>query len=317
MTPPSPARPSKRNPKNPVRPESSARPAANPYALNQNPEVVDPVWLLKALGIIVAGAMLCGYMTLCTLFYKAQWQLVLHPSHGTPLLATTAGESFETIHFAVDETGNPQLVGKWLPAAAGGRYASTTALYLPSGDGSLADASDTLADLHNLGINVFAFDYRGYGQSAPMRPNQQRMEEDARSAWRYLTSTRSIPASSILPFGVGVGAALAVDLASQHSELPAVIVRNAKPNLLGDVLADPRTRLLPVHLLFHNRFEIAPSLAVLSTPKLLIADDAKAPVAILYRSAADPKFTVFLPPGPSSAPLSTALARFLDQYLVH
>jgi len=317
MTRPAPPRSSKRSSSQSAKP-TPATSAHNPYALNPNPEVVDPVWLLKALGVIVAGAMLCGYLTLCVLFYQAQWQMVLHPSHATPPPMAIGSAPYETVRFAVDDSGTPQLVGWWVPAEPGARYAGSTVLYLPSGDGSLAADTTTLATLRALGINIFAFDYRGYGNSAPTRPDQRRMEQDAASAYRYLTTSRSQQPGRIVPFGTGVGAALAVQLAQRHPELPAVILRDAKPALLADVLADPRTKLLPVRLLFHNQFEIASILNTLPTPKLLIDSSSAAsgsanPVADLYRTAADPKFTVFLPP-PSTA-LAQTLTRFLDQYL--
>jgi len=317
MTRPTPPRTSKRSSSQSATPRAVSS-TPNPYALNPNPEVVDPVWLLKALGVIVAGAMLCGYLTLCVLFYHAQWQMILHPTRSTLAPATIGGAPYETVRFAVDDSGTPQLVGWWLPASPGGQYASDTILYLPSGDGSLADDSSTLAALRALGIGVFAFDYRGYGNSAPIRPNQHRMEEDAASAYHYLTASRALQPKRIVPFGTGVGAALAAQLAQQHPQLAALIVRDAKPALLADVLADPRTKLLPVRLLFHNRFEIAPVLTALTTPKLLIVDSSTAsrsaaPAVELYRSAADPKFTVSLPP--NSTAFATTLTRFLDQYL--
>jgi uncharacterized protein len=299
---------------------SGVRTAPNPFALNPNPEVVDPRWLLKALAVLILLALGCGYLTLCVLFYQGQWQLVLHPSRSTPAPATIAGEPVSVVHFGLDASATPQLIGWWFAAAPTDPYAAYTVLYLPSGDGSLAasDAPATLAALHTANISVFALDYRGYGQSAVTHPTQQRMQEDADRAWAYLTTSRHLDPSRIVLFGTGVGAALATQLSARHPQSPALILRAPEPNLLDRVRGDARTRLLPVRLLFHNRFEIAHTLATLPTPKLLLVDPGPAAdaVAALYRSAADPKFTLYLPSSTNPAPsFAEHLRRFFDQYL--
>jgi uncharacterized protein len=327
--PPKPThRPSQRPTPSPVAPSSPNR---NPYALNPNPEVVDPRWLLKALGLILLLALACGYLTLCVLFYQGQWQLVLHPSRSTPAPAAIAGTPIVAIHFGLDESATPQLTGWWIPSpplsSQAPLFGSTTVLYLPSGDGSLADsdAPVTLVALHSAGLSIFAFDYRGYGQSAPLHPNQRRMEQDAASAWQYLTDSRHLLSSQIVLYGTGVGAALATQLAAQHPQAPALILSVPRPDLLALVRADSRSRLLPVRLLFHDRFEIVPTLSTLSTPKLLIVSGHSGPGShpgasnetALYRNATNPKFTLYLSTTPADNPamLQQALTRFFDQYL--
>jgi pimeloyl-ACP methyl ester carboxylesterase len=291
----------------------------SPPANHGAPEVVDPVWLVKAIGLTIVAALICGYLTLCLLFYQGQWQLVLHPSRSTPAPASIAGAPFETVRFGVDESALPQLTGWWIPAPAGGRYAQTTILYLPAGDGSLADSVGTLATLHSLGVNVFAFDYRGYGQSAATRPNQARMTEDTASAWQYLTVSRAISGDRIVPFGDGVGAALAAGLAGRHAEVPAVVLEAPRPDLLSVVRTDPRTTHLPVGLLFHDRFEIDGQLAALHTPKLLLLADGTVTASQLKRTAQEastPKTIVHLENlDPASPLLRDGLTRFFDTYL--
>jgi uncharacterized protein len=320
MTRSRPPRPSKR-----PNPSPSAIPSSNhnPYALNPNPEVVDPRWLLKAVGLILLLALVCGYLTLCALFYQGQWQLVLHPSRSKPAPATVGGSPIDTVHFGIDESATPQLTGWWLPAAPNSRYTSSTVLYLPSGDGSLADsdAPSIFAALHTTGINVFGFDYRGYGQSTAFHPNQQRMQQDAAFAWQYLIDSRHLAPSQIILFGSGVGAALATQLATQHPEAAALILTAPRPDLLTLVRADARAKLLPVRLLFHDRFEITLPLSKLPIPKLLIVRDqighSDQQTATLYHNAANPKFTVYLsaPPADNPAVLEQAFTRFFDQYL--
>jgi uncharacterized protein len=279
---------------------------------NAQPEVVSPLWLLKAIAATIIAALVCGYLTLCLLFYQGQWQLVLHPTRTSTPPASIAGIPYELIHFGPDESATPQLTGWWIPSSPDAHYAHTTILFLPGADGSLADSVPTLASLHNLGLNVFAFDYRGYGQSAATRPSQQNMSHDADSAWQYLTNSRALPARQIIPYGTGVGASLATQLAANHPTIPALILDAPHADLLEAAQRDPRARLLPVRLLFHEHFPLAAPLSTLKTPKLLLSRSA--PPDQSFRTAADPKLTVELP-SPSDSLYNQSLTRFLDQYV--
>ncbi len=270
------------------------------------------MWLLKAIAATIGVAILCGYLALCLLFYQGQWQLVLHPARTSSAPASIDGAPYQLLHFGPGDSATPQLVGWWVPAATTARYANTTLLFLPPGDGSLANSIPTLAALHNLGINVFAFDYRGYGQSANTHPNQQKMIHDAESAWTYLTSSRHIPANQIIPYGTGAGAALAASLATSHPVIPALILDSPHTDLLDAAQHDPRSSLLPTSLLFHEAFPLAAPLQSLHTPKLLFSKSGSQPPAA-YRTAADPKITVEFT-APTEAVYPQALTRFLDQY---
>ena len=275
-------------------------------------EPVHPIWLIKAVALTIVAALLCGYLTLCLLFYQGQWQLVLHPTRTSASAASIAGIPYELIRFAPDESATPQLTGWWIPAAPGSRYAAITILFLPDGNGSLVNSIPVLASLHNLGLNVFAFDYRGYGQSAATRPNQQSMIQDADSAWQYLTATRAISAQRILPYGTGVGTALATHLAANHNTIPALILDTPRADLLEVATRDPRAKLLPVRLLFHERFPLAEPLSTLRTPKFLVSRTTAPDQTFLH--ASDPKYTVELA-SPSPILYNQSLTRFLDQYV--
>jgi pimeloyl-ACP methyl ester carboxylesterase len=292
-------------------------------------EPVDPLWLVEAFGVIVLASLVCGYLSLCLLFYQGQWQLVLHPSRSTPAPSAIGGAPIQIIHFGVDESATPQLAGWWVPAEPLAHYAAYTVLYLPSGDGSLSDNLPELAAIHALGLNLFAFDYRGYGESANTRPNQQRMTQDAASAWQYLTVSRALPPNKLVLFGNGVGCFLAALLAVQHPKVPAVVLDSPRPDLLEVVLADPRVKSLPVRSLFHERFDISRAATAIAAPKLFLISDFPAqsqgiqparPTAhqlqALVDAAPSPKMIAHLKPSDRGGPVySDQLSRFLDQYL--
>src|SRR5580692_4527292 len=159
-------------PKPPQR-QSSQRTPAQPGAPAPPPPTVGARWLLTALAVALAGAVLCGYAALCLLFYQGQWQMLFHPSRTIAATPTSAGMAFDDIRFDVTETGLPQLDGWWIPAQPLAQYSSATVLYLHDGSGSLSDTLPTLTALHALGINVFAIDYRGFGRSTGAHPTER------------------------------------------------------------------------------------------------------------------------------------------------
>ena len=59
--------------------------------------------------------------------------------------------------------------------------------------------------LRKTGLNIFIFEYRGYGQSTGGPPRKKLLYEDAERAWKYLVSERNIPPSEIAIYGIHSG----------------------------------------------------------------------------------------------------------------
>lgn len=288
--------------------------------LRQQQPLVSPTWLLRALGISLAIALVCAYLTLCLLFYQGSWQLLFHPSPTVATTPSSLGVPFEAVSFDATETGQLQLTGWWIPAEPGARYASYTLVYLHGATGSLADTLPQLKALHALGITVFAIDYRGFGKSMPLHPSEQSVYEDADAAVAYLANTRKPDPKTIVLYGEGLGAAIAAETALRHPSVAGLIIENPAPPALQQIAADRRTGLLPVRLLFSDRFELAPKLEKISTPKLLIQqngtplDPTLAPrMKQLFQQAAPPKTFAELQPTPNPQQYLETLRRFLDQ----
>jgi hypothetical protein len=312
------ATPRKPNPPRPPRSPQSQRNSAAPRQASGSqrsapPELIDPRWILKALALVFAVALLLAWGTLCLLYYQGQWQLVLHPSRTVATTPASLGLKFTELHFADDATGHPQLDGWLIPASSAPATPSApTALFLHSSEGSIADALPQALTLHNAHLNVLLFDYRGYGHSTGRRPTEGSMQQDAEAALTYLVSTQHVPSQSIILYGNGVGASLAVQLAANHHDVPAVILDDPDGDLLNRAAHDPRSNLVPARLLFHETFPLAEPLRTLTTPKLLISYTSSTPAALA--NAADPKVTVELPSA-NDPKLLSAIQGFLDLYL--
>jgi pimeloyl-ACP methyl ester carboxylesterase len=213
--------------------------------------------------VVVGCAAVSAYLTLCLLFYQGQWQVVFHPSRTIYAAPASKGVKFDEVRFDYTGTGIAQLAGWWIPAEPGAHHADRTVLFLHDGRGSLADTVPQLKTLHAIGVNIFAFDYRGFGQSANLHPSEARVYEDADAAWTYLTDIRHLNPKSIVLYGTGLGATIAAEAAIRHPEVVALILENPAPPALSLIEADNRTHLLPIKWLFRDRFDLTPKLQAL------------------------------------------------------
>ena len=249
-------------------PKSSARSHHKPQLPPAGPPTVSPRWLAAAIGLTLVAAVFCGWAALCFVFWQGSWQLLYHPAKAVPRTPASAGLSFDALGFAATEAGNPQLHGWWIPAAPDAANARYTAVYLHGANGNLANTVDALARLHAAGLNILAFDYRGYGESLYVRPSEAHWREDAESALAYLTGTRHIPAASIIFIGEDLGANLALQVAAAHPQLAGVVLCNPLEDPLSAVFNDPRAHLVPAHLLLRDRFDLNGPAASLRIPSL-------------------------------------------------
>jgi uncharacterized protein len=279
--------------------------------------LVSGKWLLSAIGIVLALAAICAYAALCLLFYQGSWQLIFHPSHVVNTTPASMGIAYDEVRFDYTETGKPQLNGWWIPAGADANYPANTILLLRDGRGSLSDSVQQIQALHALGINVFAFDYRGFGKSESVHPSEEKMNQDADATLEYLTSgTRHLPAKSIILYGTGLGASVAASTAARHREITAAIMENASPDAFALLAADSRTKLLPVHLLTADRFDASESLAGLAINKLFLERGNSPQTEKLFHIAGYPKQLFQIAPEDQARYLDT-LRRFLDGALQH
>jgi len=272
-------------------------------------------WLLTAGGLAIAGAAVCAWGALCLLFWQGSWQLLYHPVSAVTRTPASVGLTFDAVGLETTQAGEPRLKGWWIPAAAGARYERFTVLYLHGQRGNLGDAAEELAALHALGLNVLAFDYRGYGQSEFERPGEARWREDAESALNYLTATRHVAADSIVLDGRELGANLALEIAAAHPELAGVVVESPLDAPVQAIFNDARARMVPAHMLVQDRFDSDGAAAALRLPSLWFLQDSavgQAGSGGAFRKAAGKKMLVWLKAGSEKKDFGDSLARWLD-----
>ncbi|MFN7952817.1 MAG: alpha/beta hydrolase [bacterium] len=102
-----------------------------------------------------------------------------------------------------------RIHGWWVPA---GR-AAPVLLFCHGNAGNIGDRVGNVRLLHDAGISVLIFDYRGYGRSEG-KPSEAGVYADAHAAWDWLTAERGVPVARVSLFGRSLGGAVAIELAT-------------------------------------------------------------------------------------------------------
>ena len=257
-----------------------------------------------------------GYAAVCALMYLAQGTLLYFPT--SRLDATPADLGLEYADVWFDAPDGTRVHAWYVPI----RNARATVIWCHGNAGNISHRLGIVHGLHQLGLAVFIFDYRGYGQSGGS-PGEATSYEDAELAWTYVTEKLGLPETKIIVWGRSLGGAVAVNLASRHHP-KALIVESTFTSVpdLGQRLYP----WLPVRLL--SRFDYDSEVLVpgIKSTKLFVHsnNDEIIPYALgrkLFDAAAEPKRFVTIRGGHNSDYLAPAsgylepLRFFLDEAL--
>jgi len=144
--------------------------------------------------------------------------------------------------------------------------------------------------LRELGLNVFAPEYRGYNGLDGV-PSEAGVGADARAAYDYLRSEIGVPAERLVIFGWSLGAAVAVGLASTV-DTRAVVLEGAPASIVD--IGQQRYPLFPIRLIIRNPFNAIEKIAGVRAPLLFLhsPEDDVVPVTEgrrLFDAAPSPK----------------------------
>ena len=169
-------------------------------------------------------------------------------------------------------------------------WAWGTVLYCHGNNGNVTNRIGVLLHLRRLGVNIFAFDYRGYGRSEGI-PDEQGLYRDVRAAWDYLSGEKGQRPGSILLFGHSLGGAVAIDCAL-HRPVAGLVVQSSFTQVRD--MARTIYPGVPLHFIARNQFRSIEKVERLEMPKLFIHGSADPTVPrelgrMLYQRAAAPK----------------------------
>lgn len=238
------------------------------------------------------------YALLLLLVYFRQSSLLYLPDIPSRELTATPraiGLEHEEVRFTTSD-GVP-LHGWYIPAPR----ARGTLLFFHGNAGNISHRLDSLRIFHQLDLNVFIFDYRGYGQSDG-KPGEAGTRQDALAAWHYLLNGRGESPERIVLFGRSLGGALAAWLATR-TEPGALILESSfisVPELAAELYW-----WLPARWLARLQYRTRDYLAEVRCPVLVVhsRDDEIIPYRhgqALYQAASPPRAFLELKGGHNS-----------------
>ena len=247
----------------------------------------------RLLSIIAIGLALGLVLTVGFLWSQLERRYIFFPTREVEFTPEDAGLQYEDVSF--DTRGGRQLQGWYVPGTAKG--GNTTWIWFHGNGGNIGHRVDEIAMLHHrLGVNIFIFDYQGYGQSQG-EPTEQGTYQDARAALEYVSNRPGIDSGKIVYFGRSLGAAVAVELATEKP--PSGLILVSAFSSVSDMtrVAFP---FLPVGWLVKGRYDSVFRIRRIHTPLLIIhgAQDDMVPVAqgrALFEAANQPKTFRMLP----------------------
>ncbi|MFQ5933692.1 MAG: alpha/beta hydrolase [Dehalococcoidia bacterium] len=242
--------------------------------------------MIKALAIVVVILLVAGVLVRWARLLDKHF--VFLPEREMVGAPGDVGLTFEDVFFSTSD--GVTLHGWFVPAES-----NTTLLWFHGNAGNISHRIDGILDLHEwLGVNVFIFDYRGYGLSQG-KPSEKGTYLDAEAALGYLRGHHATGrGSKIVLFGQSMGSAVAVETAIRH-RVHAVILEAPFTSLIGMARSD--YPYLPVRLLIQlveSRYDSLSKISRVRSPMLISHGDQDAFVPIemgrkLFDAASEPK----------------------------
>ncbi len=231
--------------------------------------------ILFYLGLIFVSAIVCvRYIERATLFVP--FKDVLTTPKNLNLV-------FSDVYF---QTPDLKRINAWFVPFQDARK---TVYFLHGNAGNLSHRLEKIKVFHDIGLNVFIIDYRGYGKSSGS-PNEAGVYIDAQAGLNYLTKELNIALDSIILYGESLGSAVAIEIASKN-KIGGIIVEGAFTS--AKEIARQVYPFLPAFLL-SIKLDSLSKIGKLSCPKLFIhsKNDEIVPYCLgmrLYQAASGQK----------------------------
>jgi fermentation-respiration switch protein FrsA (DUF1100 family) len=233
---------------------------------------------------------LIGYAALGVGLYVGQTEILFPaPRNFERLTPASLRISYDDLRIPVPETG--WLHAWWIP----GEEAARKTILVFHGNGYVLEESlQELIDLHKIGANLLAVDYRGYGSSSRVTPNEVTVNEDADAVLAWLTGAKGVAIVNVFVLGRSIGTGPATYLAAAHPGFAGLVLESPFSSIEDAAKVQWPGRIYPVHLLLRTHFDNWSRIACVRAPVLIVAGtaDTLTPAwmaARLYERANEPK----------------------------
>ncbi len=252
-------------------------------------------------------------ITVILVIRQMEGRMIFFPIKGIPVVTENAAPHEDVFFETAD---GKKLHGWFVPAETSG---APVVLFLHGNAGNIGHRWEKIRILHDLGVSVFIFDYRGYGQSEG-EPSEAGIYKDTDAACAYLAK-RGLAPEKVIVYGESIGGAFAIDLAARTS-VQALVVEDTFTSVRAMVR---RTMPLIPTFVLATQLDSLSKISKVNAPKLIVhsADDEMVPFEMgraLFDAAAEPKKFVRLRGGHNTAFLDdfetykSGLMNFLSEF---
>jgi len=215
---------------------------------------------LLMLGIWIVITITGAYIIFVGFLFIFQSHYIYYPERVLSADPGDIGLNFESVSF--ETTDRVKLSGWFVPSES----ARGVILFCHGNAGNISHRLESIQIFHQLGLDVFIFDYRGYGQSEG-KPTEQGTYKDAEAAWQYLIKERQVNPNEVIVFGRSLGGAVAAWLAQNY--IPGALILESTFTSLPDI-ASTLYPYIPVRLLLRFRYNTAEYLDSVNCPVLIV-----------------------------------------------
>jgi hypothetical protein len=163
--------------------------------------------------LIVFTVVMAGFWALVRYLESAG---VFFPSRDLGLSPSVMGLAFEDGYFKAKD--NVTLNGWFFKNP----HARSTIIFAHGNAGNMSDRLFKIKFFYDLGLNVFIFDYRGYGKSEG-RPSEAGIYLDAQGAYDHLQLRGDVDMGKIILYGASIGGVVMIDLATRRDAALLVV----------------------------------------------------------------------------------------------
>ena len=195
-----------------------------------------------------------------------------------------------------DSEGNT-LYGFWVKS--NGLRPDLSILYCHGNKHSIDEYWDRVMNFFQLGVNVFIFDYRGYGMSEG-KSSEAGLHADGEAAVNYVLSRNEVSADSLVLYGYSLGNVVSIQLAAK--KLNPLCLFAESPFASANSLTQSATILdIPSRWLTEGEFDNAGNIKKVHTPFFLFHGDKDDFVRyrdngkVVFENAPNPKSFVLIP----------------------
>lgn len=191
-------------------------------------------------------------------------RFIFHPSAEIVQTPLHAGLQFQDHYFIT--TDGVRLNGWFIPRPG----ARATLVWFHGNAGNIGHRVENIKLLHDkVKVNIFIFDYRGYGRSAGS-VSEEGTYRDGAAALAFVHQRLGIAADQLIIFGRSLGAAVAVEMALRFPcqgvilETPFTSIRDMAKTVLP---------ILPIGAILQTRFDVVGKVGKIKAPLLVLHGD--------------------------------------------